>query len=67
MHDTGEYTLEQRRKLKQTCFFFLSLFSFERESVCGRERGRQRIPNRLCTVSAEPDMGLKLRKHEIMT
>ena len=32
-----------------------------------RERGRERIPSRLCNVSAEPDVGLKLTNHEIMT
>ena len=30
------------------------------------ERGRERIPIRLCTVSTEPDAGLKLTNHEIM-
>ena len=32
-----------------------------------RERGRERIPARLCAVSAEPDGGLNPRNHEIMT
>ena len=32
----------------------------------GRER-RHRIPSRLRTVSAEPDEGLELVNHEIMT
>ena len=32
-----------------------------------RERGRERIPSRLHAVSAEPDTGLKLMNHEIMT
>ena len=32
-----------------------------------RERGRERIPSRLCTVSTEPDVGLKLSDLEIMT
>ena len=27
-----------------------------------RERVRERIPSRLCIVSTEPDVGLKLRK-----
>ena len=31
-----------------------------------RERGRERIPSRLHTVSIEPDAGLELRNHEIM-
>ena len=33
----------------------------------GRGRGRERIPSRLYTVSMEPDAGLKLRDHEILT
>ena len=32
-----------------------------------RKRGRDRIPSRLHTVSAKPDMGLKLMNREIMT
>ena len=51
--------------------FFLSLFiSFEREREhkWGRgERGRERIPSRLHTVSAEPDVWLNLMNHEIVT
>ena len=31
-----------------------------------RERERERIPSRLCTVSAESDVGLELMNHEIM-
>ena len=32
-----------------------------------RERERERIPSRLCVVSAEPDAGLSLMNREIMT
>ena len=32
-----------------------------------RERGKERIPSRLHTVSTEPDVGLELTNHEIMT
>ena len=32
-----------------------------------RERERQRIPSRLCTVSVEPDVGLELTNCEIVT
>ena len=43
----------------------------ERERVSkqgkGSERGRERIPSRLCPVSTEPDVGLKLMNREIMT
>ena len=38
-----------------------------RASGGGAERGRERIPGRLRTVSAEPDVGLELTNHEIMT
>ena len=31
------------------------------------ERGRERIPSRLCAVNIEPDTGLELRNHEIVT
>ena len=33
----------------------------------GAERERETIPSRLLTVTAEPDTGLKLTNHEIMT
>ena len=33
----------------------------------GREKGREKIPSRLCTVSAEPEAELKLTNREIMT
>ena len=43
----------------------------ERENACkwgrGRERGKERLQNRLYTVSVEPDEGLKLTNGEIMT
>ena len=32
-----------------------------------RERKRERLPSRLCAVSVEPDAGLDLTSHEIMT
>ena len=47
-------------------FFFKCLFIFEREQRRDRERGRYRIPSRLCTVSVEPDMGLELMNHKVM-
>ena len=51
---------------------FLSLFILretERERVGEgqRERRTQRIPSRLCTVSADPNRGPKAQNHEIMT
>ena len=40
----------------------------ERERVGrDRERGRERIPSRLCAVGMEPNLGLDLRNSEIMT
>ena len=33
----------------------------------GRERGRERIPSRLCAVSVEPDVGLDPMNRGIMT
>ena len=55
--------------------YILSLFIYfererERAHVCqqgrGRERGKERIPSRLYTVSMEPNVGLDLTKREIM-
>ena len=49
----------------------VGLFIREREgghlSGGGAEREGDRIPSRLCTVSAEPNVGLELRNCEIMT
>ena len=33
----------------------------------GAERGRERIPSRLCTVNTEPDVGLEPTSREIVT
>ena len=33
----------------------------------GRRERRERIPSRLCAMSTEPDAGLELTNHEIMT
>ena len=45
-------------------FLMLYLFIFEGQ---GRERERERIPSRLLAVSTEPNVGLELTNHEIMT
>ena len=51
--------------------FFLMFISWEKESIHkqgkGKERGVQRIPSRLCADSREPNEGLELTNHEIMT
>ena len=57
------------------CFKVYLFILRERERACASmctsrgetERGRERIPGRLCAVSAEPDMRLELMNHEIMT
>ena len=33
----------------------------------GAEKGRERIPSRLCSLSTEPDVGRELTDYEIMT
>ena len=52
-------------------FFLLSLFIYfekERETVGEWQRKRERQnPKNLCAVSAEPNEGLDLTNHEIMT
>ena len=47
------------------CLFVLR----ERDSVCAHKqgRGRERIPNRACAVSTQPNVGSKLTNGEIMT
>ena len=57
-----------------TLYMFLKcLFSFEREREGehewgrSRERGRHRIRSRLQAVRTEPDVGLELMNHKIMT
>ena len=56
--------------------FYFSNFSFlrfifererERASRGRTEREGERIPSRLCTASTEPDVGLELMNHEVMT
>ena len=53
-------------------FFFFQVYLFimflrESRQKRDRERGRERIPSRLCAVRAEPNTGLDLMNHEIMT
>ena len=42
-------------------------FEIEQEQERDREKGRERIPSRLHTVSAESDVGLALTNCEIVT
>ena len=62
---------DAQRKAKSIFFFVFNVYLFFREREHkqgrGRERGRQRIQSRLCTVSAKPSMGLQPMNHEIMT
>ena len=54
--------------IKRAChsFLFFKFMYFEKDrdgvSGGGAERGRERIPSRLCTASTEPDSGLELKK-----
>ena len=43
------------------------LFLRERVSRGGAEKETEKISSRLCTVSAEPSMGLEPTNHEIMS
>lgn len=70
-------SIRQRRKARLKTdssvfvFCFLKCVYFEKESVHeqgrGRQRGRQKISSRLCTVSAVPDVGLQPMNPETMT
>ena len=56
---------------QKSLFIYLFIY-FDRKIVLasageGGERGRQRIPCRLCAASAEPDVGLNPMIREIMT
>ena len=50
-------------------YLFLRERERERESTSGggTERRRDRITSRLRTISAEPDVGLELMNHELVT
>ena len=54
-------------------FYFFKFIYFERERERAHmsrevaERGGERVPSRLEAVSTEPDAGLELKNHEIMT
>ena len=47
-------------------FFFKVYLCILREGAGGRERGRERIPSRLCAIRAEANTGLELINREIM-
>ena len=79
-HCTGSihFSPNHPRHPAQNFLSFLKVYLFERDSACAREhrymragegqkeKERERISNRLHTVSAEPDVGLNLTV-EIMT
>ena len=46
---------------------FKFILSILRERVYGGGEERERIPSRLCAVSAEPNVGLKPMNREVMT
>ena len=48
-------------------FFLTFIFDGEHELGRGRERAGERTPSGLHADSSEPDAGLKLTNHEIMT
>ena len=67
-----QYIGIKRRSFLHTVFKFIYLFSerereADRMSRGGTEREGKRIPSRLHTVNAEPNVGLKLKNCEIMT
>ena len=45
----------------------MCIYFWEREQGRGREKGRERIQSRLHAVGAEPDAGLELTNHKIMS
>ena len=47
-------------------FIYLFIESESRQAKEGQREG-DRIPSRLCAVSAKPDVGLKLTNRKIMT
>ena len=46
---------------------FIYLFERDRGSMSGEGTRRRRLPSRLHTVSVEPDKGLSLINHEMVT
>ena len=46
---------------------FIHFWERQHEQKRVRERGGQRVQSRLCSDISKPDVGLKLRNHEIMT
>ena len=56
-------------------FYFILFYSFnyllekerDRAEEGQKEKERERIPNMLCAVSSEPDMGFELTNHKIIT
>ena len=68
--DKGENVTYTWKTSSLSLFFKVYVFILkerEREREGQRERERERISRWLCTVSMEPDVGLKLRNRETMT
>ena len=53
--------------LKNVFIYLFILRERERAGEGQKERERGRIPSRLHTIGAEPDAGLNLTNHEIVT
>ena len=70
--DAGK--LKPMGQVQHTICLFFGFFLVLYMCVCmylkgegQREREKVRIPSRLCAVSTDPDAGLDLMNHEIMT
>lgn len=63
---SGQWNAHLNVHLLRFCFFFFKFILWKRASEHewrkGRERGSERIPSRLHTVSAEPDVGPEVTK-----
>ena len=67
-HEPWDHDMSRSRMLNRWSHPGALVIYFERECKGRRaERGRERIPGRLHTVSTEPHTGLKLTNCEIMT
>ena len=54
-------------RMEKLLFVYLPTFERKREREGSRERGKEKIPSRLCAVIAEPDAWLEPVNCKIMT